>query len=706
MKLSRKFLALLAALLAVPLVAYASVTVTVNGSNHTIPQTNEKGWGANVTAWIQAISANTLQPSGGTFTLTADTDFGASFGLKSTYFKSRSSSIAGAGILRLANTDTIGFRNAADSGNLLLGVDTSNRLTFNGVVLPTPGTASFDDSGFRIYDNADSTKKLAFEVSAIGTSSTRTITMPDSNVDLTDLTTATSSNTVSKIVKRDGSGNFSAGTITAALTGNVTGNLTGNSTGTHTGAVVGNADTATALAANPSDCAADTYATTIAASGNLTCATVTNAGLAGSIAASKLVGSDIATVGTITSGTWSATTIAVNKGGTGQTTANAAFGALSPQTTKGDQIAYNGTTAVRFATGTDGQFLKADTTTASGWVWADVGASTAIRDTNLLINGEFRLFQFTTPGSLSTITDGGYAADQWYMIDSNGGSASQIARADASGTSVGGQYTQYWANFRQGNAVAKQIGVCQPLEASRSVPLRGKQVTFAVYAKTDTTEITTLRTCIGEWTGTADTITRDVVGTWGATPTWIANYACANTPADQTISSSWTQLSTTVTLGTSVNNLIVCVWTPNAEAQNDDFYLSQAQLVEGSTAPAWKVVQKTFDEDLLEVRRYFQKSFAYDTPSAQNAGTTNAVYIRQNTSSNVSYGISLSPRMRTTPSVTNFNPSASNSSARDVDNSADRAFVDTNYKDYELHWAFNSGAVGIVRWHWQADARL
>lgn len=116
-------------------------------------------------------------------------------------------------------------------------------------------------------------------------------------------TTATNANTNSAIVARDGSGNFSAGTITANLTGNVT----------------GNADTATALAANPSDCGSDTYATTIAASGNLTCSTVTNAGLAGSIAASKLVGSDIATVGTITSGTWSGTTVAVNKGGTGQT---------------------------------------------------------------------------------------------------------------------------------------------------------------------------------------------------------------------------------------------------------------------------------------------------------------------------------------------------------------------------------------------------
>jgi hypothetical protein len=50
-------------------------------------------------------------------------------------------------------------------------------------------------------------------------------------------------------------------------------------------------------------------------------AKVTNAMLAGSIAASKLVGTDIATVGTITSGTWSGTAIGVTKGGTGLTSA-------------------------------------------------------------------------------------------------------------------------------------------------------------------------------------------------------------------------------------------------------------------------------------------------------------------------------------------------------------------------------------------------
>ena len=44
--------------------------------------------------------------------------------------------------------------------------------------------------------------------------------------------TAASANTASKLVLRDGSGNFAAGTITATLIGNVTGNVTGNVSGT------------------------------------------------------------------------------------------------------------------------------------------------------------------------------------------------------------------------------------------------------------------------------------------------------------------------------------------------------------------------------------------------------------------------------------------------------------------------------------------
>lgn len=59
----------------------------------------------------------------------------------------------------------------------------------------------FSDSAFRIHDNGDATKKLAFEVSAITTGTLRTITQPDANVNLIDVNNA---------ILKDGSRVFTA----------------------------------------------------------------------------------------------------------------------------------------------------------------------------------------------------------------------------------------------------------------------------------------------------------------------------------------------------------------------------------------------------------------------------------------------------------------------------------------------------------------
>lgn len=368
--MSRKLLFAVFMLAAVP--AIAAVTVTVNGSNHTIPQTNEKGWGTNVTAWIQAISQYTLQPSGGTFTLTADTDFGATYGLKSAYFKTRSSNPAGAGLFRLSNNESIGWRNAANGGNLLLKVNASDQLEYNGVVIAGSSGATFQDSTFNIFDNLDTTKKIAFQASGITTGTTRTVTMADADVDLADVSGATNANTASKIVKRDGSGNFSAGTITANLTGNVTGNLTG--------AVTGNASTASALAANPADCSAGQLATTIAANGDLTCTATPTLGASGSATGKlNLAGT---TSGTITiqpqdaAGTYNFN-MPTSAGSSGQVLTSGGGGSTamtwtSPLTNPMDnqgQLIYGGVAgaATKLAAGSSGQYLESSGASAPTW---------------------------------------------------------------------------------------------------------------------------------------------------------------------------------------------------------------------------------------------------------------------------------------------------------------------------------------------------
>lgn len=66
----------------------------------------------------------------------------------------------------------------------------------------------------------------------------------------------------------------------------------------------------------------------------------------------------------------SGTAVTIAQGGTGQTTQTAAFDALSPLTTKGDIVVYDGTDNIRLAVGTNDFVLTADSTTASGVKWA------------------------------------------------------------------------------------------------------------------------------------------------------------------------------------------------------------------------------------------------------------------------------------------------------------------------------------------------
>jgi len=69
-------------------------------------------------------------------------------------------------------------------------------------------------------------------------------------------------------------------------------------------------------------------------------------------------GTNIATTGTITTGTWAATDVAVAHGGTGASTATGGFDALSPMTAEGD-ILYGGSsgTVTKLAKGSDTQVL-------------------------------------------------------------------------------------------------------------------------------------------------------------------------------------------------------------------------------------------------------------------------------------------------------------------------------------------------------------
>lgn len=97
-------------------------------------------------------------------------------------------------------------------------------------------------------------------------------------------------------------------------------------------------------------------------------------------------------------------TLPIANGGTGQTTAVAAFDALAPTNVKGDLIVYDGTDNVRLPVGTNNYVLTADSTQATGvkWALASGSGATITNDTTTSTN-VYPTFAAATSGALSDI---------------------------------------------------------------------------------------------------------------------------------------------------------------------------------------------------------------------------------------------------------------------------------------------------------------
>jgi hypothetical protein len=98
--------------------------------------------------------------------------------------------------------------------------------------------------------------------------------------------------------------------------------------------------------------------------------TVTDVNVSGGTTGLTTSGGPVTTSGTITIGG----ALNIGNGGTGQTVAGAAFDALAPTTTKGDIIVFDGNDNIRLGVGTDGYYLRADSTTGSGLKWDSVAS--------------------------------------------------------------------------------------------------------------------------------------------------------------------------------------------------------------------------------------------------------------------------------------------------------------------------------------------
>lgn len=199
-----------------------STNLTINGVVYAFPETGEENWGDVVTAWATAVSNGLLQKSGGNFTLTADIDFGASFGIKSLYLKQRTGTISDDGFIRCVSNNTTGdlaWRNAANSQNNKLYVNASDNLIYEkngtpinlttGAAGNVTGPASATDEALARYDGT--TGQLIQNSTAL---------LSDSG-NLSGVANLTMTGNLSGVVNLTMTGNFSiAGDVLSSLLAN------------------------------------------------------------------------------------------------------------------------------------------------------------------------------------------------------------------------------------------------------------------------------------------------------------------------------------------------------------------------------------------------------------------------------------------------------------------------------------------------------
>lgn len=210
---------------------------------------------------------------------------------------------------------------------------------------------------------------------------------------------ATSPTLVTPILGTPQSGNFSTGTFTWPTFNQNTTGTASNVTGI---VAVANGGTGTATPA----LVAGTNVSITGTWPNQTINSSNPGGTVTSVAATvpsflSVSGSPITSSGTLAI-SYSGTALPILNGGTGQTTAAAAFNALSPITSTGDLIIGNGTnSATRLAIGANNYVLTSNGTTAT-WAVASGSGATITNDTTTATN-VYPTFAAATSGSLATI---------------------------------------------------------------------------------------------------------------------------------------------------------------------------------------------------------------------------------------------------------------------------------------------------------------
>jgi len=227
---------------------------------------------------------------------------------------------------------------------------------------------------------------------------------------------------------------------------------------------------------------------------------------------------------------------------------------------------------------------------------------------NRLLNGSFNIAQRGTSFVSGANNDDTYNLDRWYVL-SDGNDAVDITQTTTVPTG---------AKYSIGldvETVNKKFGIAQIIENVNCYDAIGGNVTLSFQAKVSaTTKLDNVKCAVIAWSGTADTVTSDIISAWGAegtNPTLIANATYENTPANLNVTTSWATYSVTANVDTaSTTNIIVFIWSDVTDTTAGDFlYITNAQLEVGTTATPFE--RRLYNQELANCQRYYQRTGGY-----------------------------------------------------------------------------------------------
>ncbi|MCR6734438.1 MAG: hypothetical protein NVV83_10320 [Afipia sp.] len=202
---------------------------------------------------------------------------------------------------------------------------------------------------------------------------------------------------------------------------------------------------------------------------------------------------------------------------------------------------------------------------------------------------------------LASTADGAYTGfDQWLALtQSNPVTPSALTNVEDG--------TPYMMRITQANASAQRFGVIQWLETANCIDLRGQSVFLT--ARVRMSASTTLRVAIIEWTGTADTITKDIVNSWTNT-TFTAGQFFTSTSTTIVATGSIALTANTLAsislsgmVSGSMNNLAVFFWTDPTQAQNVTLDVGKVDLKRSSVTSVHEA--RSYQEEMALCLRYY-----------------------------------------------------------------------------------------------------